>query len=100
MDVLIILSIIYAAILVPILAVTVSLIILTLVSVDSALGKIADGLKVVERQTAPMEGHMEAINEGLSAIAGSLRSVEGHLVAGDVSLGKVADRFGARQPLP
>lgn len=99
MDVLTILSIIYAAVVVPVLAVTVSLILLILVSIDSALGKIADGLKVVERQTAPMEGHMEAINEGLSAIAGGLRSVEGHLVAGDVSLGKVADRLGARQPL-
>lgn len=100
MDVLTILSIIYAAVVVPVLAVTVSLILLILVSIDSALGKIAGGLKVVERQTAPMEGHMEAINEGLSAIAGGLRSVEGHLVAGDVSLGKVADRLGARQPLP
>lgn len=100
MDVLTILSIIYAAIVVPILAITVSWIILTLVSVDSALGGIADGLKVVERQTAPMEGHMEAINEGLSAIAGGFRSVEGHLVAADASLGKVADRLGARQPLP
>lgn len=100
MDVLTILSIIYAAIVVPILAITVSWIILTLVSVDSALSKIADGFKVVDRQTAPMEGHMEAINEGLSAIASGLRSVEGHLVAGDVSLGKVADRLGARQPLP
>ena len=99
MDVLIILSIVYAAILVPILALTVSLIILTLVSVDSALSKIADGLKVVERQTAPMEGHMEAINEGLSAIAGGFRSVEGHLVAADGSLGKVADRLGARRPV-
>ena len=56
MDVLIILSIIYAAVVVPILAITVSWIILTLVSVDSALSKIADGFKVVDRQTAPMEG--------------------------------------------
>lgn len=100
MDVLTILSIIYAAVVVPVLAVTVSLILLILVSIDSALGKIADGLKVVERQTAPLEQHVEAINDGLSAIAGGLRSVEGHLVAGDVSLGKVADRLGARQPLP
>lgn len=100
MDVLTILSIIYAAVVVPVLAVTVSLILLILVSIDSALGKIADGLKVVERQTAPLEQHVETINEGLSAIAGGLRSVEGHLVAGDVSLGKVADRLGARQPLP
>lgn len=97
---LIITSIVYASVVLVVLAVTVPLIILTLVSIDSALGKIADGLKVVERQTAPLEGHVEAINEGLSAIASGLRSVEGHLGNADESLGKVADRLGARRPVP
>lgn len=99
MDGLIITSIVYASVVLVVAAVTVPLILLTLVSIDSALGDIADGLTVVERRTAPLEGHVEAVNEGLSAIADGLRSVEGHLVDADESLGKVADRLGARRPV-
>lgn len=54
------------------------------------LRKIADGLKDVERHTAPLASQVNAANEGLGAIARSLASARDHLVATDTALATVA----------
>lgn len=57
--------------------------------ISVSLRKIAEGLKDVERHTAPLASHLNAANEGLGAIARSLTSARDHLVATDTALATV-----------
>jgi uncharacterized protein YoxC len=89
-----------AFVLVLVVVVAVSLIIVgrTLWSVGTTLGKIAGGLKVVERQTAPLAGYVDALNEGLSTVKTGLTSVAGHLSDANDELAMAMGEPVAGQP--
>ena len=91
-------TIVYALILVVIVAVSLIVIGRALSSVGTTLGKISGGLKVVERQTAPLAGYVDALNEGLSTVSTGLTSVAGHLSDADDELAMAMGEPVAGQP--
>ncbi|MDQ3634563.1 MAG: hypothetical protein M3405_08655 [Acidobacteriota bacterium] len=70
----------YLVILVLTLAIGLILILVTLRSVGTKLGQIADGLKVVETQTAPLNAGVEQLNESLGGLAGGLQTAKSSFV--------------------
>ena len=48
-------------------------------SVEKSLAKVAMGVRAIDTQTAPLEGHIKQINEGLTALGQGLGSVDQHL---------------------
>ena len=62
-------TLIYALVLVVVLAVSLIAIFYYLWSIGTTLGKIGGGLAVVREQTAPLNGQIEAINGVLSTVA-------------------------------
>jgi hypothetical protein len=89
-ELLTVLTVAYAIILVLVLAATLITILYYLRKIGSTLGQIADGLQVVERQTAPLAEKIDAINGGLGAISTGLHGAAGHLAATDELLASVA----------
>lgn len=79
-------TVIYALVLVVVVAAGLITIGQALWSVGSNLRRIADGLKVVEQQTAPLGGYITALNDGLATVSTGLGSVAGHLSAADDEL--------------
>ena len=84
-----VLTVIYAVILVVVLAATLITILYYLRSIGTSLGKIADGLKVVERQTGPLAEKIDAINGGLLAIGTGLGGAASELAETDALLAAV-----------
>ncbi len=82
-------TIIYAVVLVVVLAVSLITILYYLWSIGTTLGKIRDGLLVVEKQTAPLGGHVEAINGALGSVASGLSGALDDLAAVNDALGSV-----------
>lgn len=79
-------TVLYALALVAVVAATLITVGLALWSAGTNLGRIAEGLKVVEQQTAPLGGYVTALNDGLSTVSTGLGSVAGHLSAADDEL--------------
>ena len=76
----------YVVVLVVVLAISLILVGRALWSLGTTISQIAGGLKVVERQTAPLGGYVDALNGGLGAVNAGLGSVAGHLTAADDEL--------------
>lgn len=85
-----VLTVVYALILVVVLAATLITILYYLRSIGSSLGKIAAGLTVVEHQTGPLAEKIDAINGGLAAIGTGLAGAAADLDATDTLLAAVA----------
>jgi len=90
------LTVIYAIVLVVVLAVGLILILTTLMSIGSKLGKIAQGLKLVESQTAPLNPAVDQLNGGLTTLAGGLDVVNSHFIGADSHLDSVLEKVGAK----
>jgi hypothetical protein len=82
-------TVMYALVLVVVLAVSLIAILYYLWSIGTTLGKIRAGLLVVRDQTAPLEGQIEAINGVLGAVAGDLSAARDDLLAVDGALAQV-----------
>lgn len=80
-------TLIYALVLVLVLAVSLVTIFVHLWSIGTTLGKIRDGLLVVRDQTAPLGGHVEAINGALGTVATGFGGALDDLAAVDSALG-------------
>ena len=76
----------YFVILVLTLAVGLIAILTTLLSVAKKLGGISAGLKVVEQQTAPLNGGVEKLNGSLGGLAGGLMVAESSFVSANEHL--------------
>ncbi len=79
-------TIVYALVLVVVLAVSLIAILYYLWSIGTTLGKIRDGLLVVRDQTAPLSGHIEAINGALGAVASGFSGALEDLSSTDAAL--------------
>jgi hypothetical protein len=79
-------TIIYALVLVVVLAVSLVAIVYYLWSIGTTLGKIRDGLLVVRDQTAPLSDHVEAINGALGSVARGFSGALDDLAATDAAL--------------
>lgn len=55
----------------------------SLTSTEKNLAKVTMGVRAIDTQTAPLEGHITQINEGLTAVGQGLDSVDGHLARVD-----------------
>src|SRR5215212_7263051 len=88
-------TVIYALVLVVVLAVSLLLILYYLWSIGTTLGKIRAGLLVVRDQTAPLAGHVEAINGALSVVAGDLSGARDDLLTVDGALAQVMGEASA-----
>lgn len=76
----------YLVVLVLTLAIGLILILLTLWKVGTKLGQIADGLKIVETQTAPLNAGVEQLNESLGGLAGGLQTAKSSFVSANKHL--------------
>ncbi len=85
-ELLTVVSVGYVAVLVIVVAVSLIVIGRVLWSVAGSLGRIADGLLVVERQTAPLSGYVMALNDGLGQVAAALAETAEHLDVADDEL--------------
>ena len=65
-------TVIYALVLVLVLAVSLIAILYYLWSIGTTLSKISGGLGIVRQQTAPLNGQIEAINGALSTVGEGL----------------------------
>ena len=88
---------IYALVLVVVLAVSLIAILYYLWSIGTTLGKIHAGLGIVRDQTAPLSGHVEAINGALGMVAEGLSSALDDLSATDAALAQVMGESGAAE---
>lgn len=82
-------TVIYALVLVVVLAVSLIAILYYLWSIGTTLGKIRAGLLVVRDQTAPLGGQVEAINGALDVVAGDLSAARDDLLTTDGALARV-----------
>lgn len=82
-------TVIYALVLVVVLAVSLIAIFAYLWSIGTTLDKIRAGLLVVRDQTAPLGGQIEGINGALGAVAADLSAARDDLLAVDGALAGV-----------
>ena len=82
-------TVIYALVLVVVLAVSLIAILYFLWSIGTTLGKIRAGLGVVRDQTAPLGEHIEAINGALGVVAADLSAARDDLLTTDSALAQV-----------
>jgi hypothetical protein len=82
-------TVIYALVLVVVLAASLIAILYYLGSIGTTLGKIRAGLLVVRDQTAPLGGQVEAINGALGTVAGDLSGARDDLLTVDGALAQV-----------
>src|SRR5438067_11189498 len=80
-------TVIYAIVLVVVLAVSLIAILYYLWSIGTTLGKISAGLAVVRQQTAPLGGHIAAINGALESVRDGLSGALEELAHTNVALG-------------
>ena len=80
-------TVIYAVVLVLVLAVSLSTILYYLWSIGTTLGKISGGLAVVRHQTAPLGGHISAINGALQSVGEGLGGALEDLAGTNAALG-------------
>ena len=91
------LTVLYAVVLIVVLAVGLIVILTTLLSIGAKLGKIAAGLKLVETQTAPLTPNVEKLNGGLTELAGGLSIVDGYFRGADEHLDAVLEQTAAKR---
>jgi hypothetical protein len=82
-------TVIYAVILVLVLAVSLIAILYYLWSIGTTLGKISAGLGVVRQQTAPLGNHITAINGALQSVSDGLSAALEDLAHTNQALGTV-----------
>src|SRR5579871_6893501 len=82
-------TVIYAIILVLVLAVSLILIVYYLWSIGTTLGKISAGLGIVRQQTVPLGGHISAINGALGSVRDGLAAALEDLAHTNAALGAV-----------
>ena len=82
-------TVIYAVVLVLVLAVSLITILYYLWSIGTTLGKISAGLGAVRQQTAPLAGHITAINDALEMVGDGLGAALDDLAHTNVALGTV-----------
>ena len=89
-------TVIYLVVLVLALALAVSLITIFgyLWKIGTALAAVQAVLGQAQANTAPLEGHLEVINDGLSGVSGGLKLVDENLFEVNESLGAVAGHLG------
>jgi hypothetical protein len=87
-------TLIYAVVLVVVLAVSLITILYYLWSIGTTLGKIRAGLVVVRDQTAPLPGHLEAINGALGSVAAGFSGALEDLAATDAALAGLTGEVG------
>jgi hypothetical protein len=80
-------TLVYALVLVVVLAVSLIAIFYYLWSIGTTLGKISGGLAVVRQQTAPLNGQLEAINGALATVASGFGGVLDDLSDVNAALG-------------
>lgn len=80
-------TVIYAIVLVVVLAVSLIAILYYLWSIGTTLGKISAGLGVVRQQTAPLGGHITAINGALESVRDGFSGALDDLAHANVALG-------------
>jgi hypothetical protein len=80
-------TVIYALVLVVVLAVSLIAIFYYLWNIGTTLGKISGGLGVVRQQTAPLNGQIEAINGALTAVGTGFGGVLDDLADVNTALG-------------
>ena len=83
----------YFVVLVLTLAVGLIAILTTLMSVAKKLGQISGGLKVVEQNTAPLNGGIEKLNGSLSGLAGGLMVAESSFVSANEHLQETTNQL-------
>lgn len=88
------LTIIYLVVLVLALAVSLITIFFYLWRIGTALAAVRDVLGQAEKNTAPLSGHLETINDGLTSVSEGLKAVDEHLFETNESLGITAGRLG------
>lgn len=57
-------------------------------SIEKNLAKVTMGVRAIDSQTAPLEGHIEQINGGLTLVGQGLGSVDEHLANVEAALTK------------
>jgi hypothetical protein len=82
-------TVVYAIILVLVLAVSLILILYYLWSIGTTLGKISAGLSAVRQQTSPLGGHITAINGALESVRDGLGGALEDLAHTNTALGAV-----------
>lgn len=88
------LTVIYLVVLVLALAASLITIFFYLWRIGTALAAVRDVLAQAERNTTPLAGHLETINDGLASVGEGLKAVDEHLFETNESLGGVAGRLG------
>lgn len=88
-------TVVYALVLVVVLAVSLIAILYYLWSIGTTLGKISAGLDVVRQQTRPLGGHIDAINGALSSVGAGLAGAFDDLAEVNEGLGGA---LGDRSP--
>lgn len=82
-------TVIYALVLVVVLAASLIAILYYLWSIGTTLGKIRAGLDVVCNQTEPLGAHIAGINGALGRVAGDLSAARDDLLTVDGALAQV-----------
>ena len=89
-------TVVYALVLVLVLAVSLITILYYLWSIGTTLGKIRQGLGIVAEQTVPLSSHIDAINGALGSVAAGLSGALDDLAATDTALGQLTGEATAR----
>lgn len=100
MQLLTILTIIYAVVLVVALAVSLITILIGLRRVAAALGEVRDALASVPSDTAPLEAVLRVVQDGAATVAVDAQQTREHLERADQHLGAVAGQLGAAKVAP
>lgn len=88
-------TIAYFVVLVLVLAVGLITILTTLMSVARKLGAISEGLRQVEKQTAPLNAGVEKLNGSLGSLAGGLMVAETSFASANEHLQETLDAVTA-----
>jgi hypothetical protein len=83
-------TVLYALVLVLVLAMSLSTILYYLWRIGTTLGTISAGLGVVRQQTAPLGGHVEAINGTLATVGADFGAALDDLAEVNDALGTLA----------
>jgi hypothetical protein len=80
----------YLGVLVSALAASLIAILVQLRRIDAALGEVADALTLVRDRTAPLEGHLGAIQTATGTFGDRMQAASGSLETADTALEQVA----------
>jgi hypothetical protein len=94
MEILRILTLVYAAVLVLALAASLTAILIFLRKIASALSDTHEALARVEERTRPLEELMQPLNPVLQGSVGDLKETAARLQHADAGLDRLAERLG------